>query len=55
MINENENFSIDSDEFLNEKKRSFKKLTKLGKRPYNKAKNISIKNLCKFINFYYIR
>jgi hypothetical protein len=49
MNNENENLSIDSDEFLNDKKRSFKKLTKLGKRPYNKAKNISLKYLSIYI------
>ena len=44
MINEHNNLSIDSDDFLKDKNKAFKKLTKLGKRPYNKLKNNSIKN-----------
>ncbi len=43
MSDDNECSNSESGEFLKGKKNSLKKITKLGKRPYNKGKNNPIK------------
>lgn len=43
MSDNNDCSGSESGEFLKGKKRAIKKITKLGKRPYNKGKNNQIK------------
>jgi len=43
MSDDNESSGSESGEFLKGKKKYLKKITKLGKRPYNKGKNNTIK------------
>lgn len=44
MSDHNDCSGSESGEFLKGKKKALKKITKLGKRPYNKGKNNQIKN-----------
>jgi hypothetical protein len=49
MSDDNDCSGSESGELLKGKKKAMKKITKLGKRPYNKGKNNSIKNQSMFM------
>lgn len=53
MSDDNNSSFSDSNEFMIGKKKSIKKITKLGKRPYNKVKSNQLKNQSKNLLIYY--